>query len=67
MYIDDITVKKILKLLQIDALTSILIHFYEAFILQLLLYLAFYSYHDHFYAKCTIINLNCEHNAYLET
>ena len=40
-----------LKLLQTDALTSILIHFYEVFILQLHLYFACYSYHDHFYEK----------------
>ena len=40
------------KLLQIDALTSILIHLYEAFILQLPSWLAFYSHLDHFYAKC---------------
>ena len=27
----------------------------------------FYSYHDHFYANCTIININYLHNAYLES
>ena len=41
----------IIKILQSDALTSILIRFYEAFTLQMLLWLKFNSYHDHFYAK----------------
>ena len=45
-----------------DAVTSILIQFYEAFILQLL---TFYSYYYHFNTKCTIVNINCQHNAYL--
>ena len=54
-------------MLQIDALTSILIHFMK---------LAFCSCSCNSYyilimiifmQKCTIININCQHNAYLES
>ena len=58
---------QILKLLQIDALTSILIHFYAAFILQLHLQFACVSYHYHFYAKLCNFKYKLLHNSCLES